>query len=44
MLSASEHPDHIAKAYELGTDSYYVKPAELAAFAVKHASEAMAWH
>ena len=30
MLSASEHPDHIAKAYELGTDSYYVKPAELA--------------
>jgi DNA-binding response OmpR family regulator len=27
MLTSSEHPDHIARAFELRTDSYFVKPA-----------------
>lgn len=29
MLTSSERPDHIARAFELGTDSYFIKPAPL---------------
>lgn len=28
MFSSSEHPDHVARAFELRTDSYYLKPAD----------------
>lgn len=29
MLSSSEDPDHVARAFELRTDSYFLKPADL---------------
>jgi DNA-binding response OmpR family regulator len=28
MLTSSEHSDHVARAFELRTDSYFVKPAD----------------
>lgn len=28
MFSSSERPDHVARAFELRTDSYYVKPTD----------------
>ena len=29
MLSTSDHPDQIARAFELRTDSYFIKPADV---------------
>jgi DNA-binding response OmpR family regulator len=28
LLSSSEDPDHVGRAFDLGTDSYFVKPAD----------------
>jgi DNA-binding response OmpR family regulator len=29
MLTSSEHPDHISRAFELRTDSYFIKPPDI---------------